>query len=366
MKYRLFALLLAAAVLVTPSQPGAAQEFPYQIFERYLEPLAQQIGMPGLSAVIVQGGKVAWSKGYGYADVENKVQATVDTPYPIGGITQAMTGVLVGVCLDRHLLSTIDNDIREFAPAFPFAGTSVRQVLAHAVDGRFQYNPSYYLALTPVVEQCLKRTYREATAVEILDRLGMPSSVPGLDLARPEGAAARDLFAPSVIARYETLLRNVATPYRIDSKGRATRSEYPSYGLDAASGLVSTAWDLAQFEIALDKRDGIPFSASTLDKMWSPTTFTINNVTYTTPTGLGWFTTTESGVKLVWTFGHIADASSALIVKIIPQGAAAVEPTKRVTLIMLANSGGLAQGYSLENANVTSSPFVKVFLRLFI
>ena len=33
------------------------------------------------------------------------------------------------------------------------------------------------------------------------------------------------------------------------------------------------------------------------------------------PTGLGWFVTTESGQRLVWTFGHIQDASSALIVK---------------------------------------------------
>ena len=39
---------------------------------------------------------------------------------------------------------------------------------------------------------------------------------------------------------------------------------------------------------------------------------------------------------------------------------------KRLTLILLANSAGLVQGYDLENANVTSSPFVKVFLRLFI
>jgi hypothetical protein len=49
-------------------------------------------------------------------------------------------------------------------------------------------------------------------------------------------------------------------------------------------------------------------------------------------------------------------------VKIVPQQF----PEKRMTLIMLANSGGLAKGYDLENASVTSSPFVKVFLRLFI
>ena len=86
------------------------------------------------------------------------------------------------------------------------------------------------------------------------------------------------------------------------------------------------------------------------------------------PTGLGWFVTTESGSALVWTFGHIPDAGSALIVKMTcpPPVAGASRHRPRLTLILLANSGGLAQGYDLENANVTSSPFVKVFLRLFI
>ena len=82
------------------------------------------------------------------------------------------------------------------------------------------------------------------------------------------------------------------------------------------------------------------------------------------PTGLGWFVTLESGQRLIWTFGHIQDASSALIVKILPPPTAPAQ--RRVTLLMLANSGGLAKGYDFESATVTSSPFVKVFLRLFI
>ena len=45
MKLKLFGLILAVAVLVAPGGPGDAQEqFPFQIFERYLEPLVQQIG----------------------------------------------------------------------------------------------------------------------------------------------------------------------------------------------------------------------------------------------------------------------------------------------------------------------------------
>ena len=119
---------------------------------------------------------------------------------------------------------------------------------------------------------------------------------------------------------------------------------------------MATAYDLASFETALDL--GIPLSRSTLNQMWNPAI--VNDALgnrITTPTGLGWFVQNASGEKLVWTFGHIPDASSALILKV---------PSKNLTLIMLSNSGGLANGFNFEQGDVTTSPFVKVFLRLFI
>jgi CubicO group peptidase (beta-lactamase class C family) len=377
MKYRFFCVLLAVAVLLAPGGRGAAQEeFPYEIFGRYLEPLVHQIGMPGVSAAIIQNGIVVRKYNVGYADLERKIPAAFDTPYPIGGITQAMTGVLHGVCIDRFTTAVfdIDRDIRLFVPTFPVQGTSVRQVLSHSTDGRFRYDPALFSQLTPVVEsrQCLDKPFRQAMAAEVLDRIpgGMRRTVPGMDLNRAEGAAGRELFDEATVRRYQAVLTDLAVPYRIDSKGRASRSVYPSYGLDAASGMVSTVEDLANFERQLDRRDGVPFSSSTLEKMWSNQSFDLptasgGTIRVVMPTGLGWFVTTESGHRLVWSFGHIQDASSALIVKIIPPSTAPASK-QPLTLIMLANSGGLANGYDLENANVTSSPFVKVFLRLFI
>ncbi len=360
MKYRLFCIALAVTAYAVTGVRGAAQQqdFPFQIFDRYVPNLMQQIGMPGLSAVILQGGRVAWKGEYGYADTDRKIPLTIDTPIPVGGITQAVTGVLVGVCIDRYGFE-IDQDIRNIVPAFPVAETRIRQVLAHATGGRFEYSPSNYASLTDVVTapRCANLSYRQAMAVEVLERLAMTRSVPGMDLGQPEGAAARDQFSTTSWNRYQSTLSELAVPYKIDAKGRPSRSEYSAYGLDAATGLVSTASDLAKFEGELDKRNGVPLSFSTLEQMWSNTTFNFPNFSLTTPTGLGWFVTNESGQKVVWTFGHIPDVSSALIVKM---------PSKQVTLIMVANSGGLAKGYDLERANVTSSPFVKIFLRLFI
>jgi hypothetical protein len=113
---------------------------------------------------------------------------------------------------------------------------------------------------------------------------------------------------------------------------------------------VSTARDLARFDAALD--DGVLLLPETLAVAWRPANFTGTPL----PTGLGWFVETYQGERLVWHFSHIPDAYSALILKM---------PSRRLTLIMLANSDGLTTGANLEQGDVTASPFVKIFLRLF-
>lgn len=380
MKYRLFFVLAAFALVLAAGRQGVAQEeFPFEIFGRYLRPLVEGIGMPGVSAAIIQtdpnnpkAKPIIKQYNVGYADVERKIATRYDTPYAIGGVTQAMTGVLAGVCIDRFRLD-IDDTIRSIVPAFPVERTSIRQVLSHSTDGKFHYDPLLFTQLTPVIEspRCFNEPFRRSMAREILDRIpgGMLRSVPGMDFNHPDSASARALFDAATVERYQRVLNDLAVPYKIDLKGRATRTEYPSFGLDASNGMVSTVEDLANFEVELDSDDGVPLSSFTLDRMWSNQAFDLQQANGTTfrvvmPTGLGWFVTTESGQRLVWTFGHIPDAGSALIVKMTKILANGREV--RLTLIMLANSSGLAKDLELENANVTSSPFVKVFLRLFI
>jgi CubicO group peptidase (beta-lactamase class C family) len=355
LRFSLVPAIAALAVLYGPV--GQAQDFPYALFERYIEPLRLQSGIPGLSAAVVRDGKIEWEKGFGFADVDQSIAAAPDTPYPIGGLTQAMTGVLIGICADRHTLE-VDEPIRSYAPSFPSDAT-IRQVLAHGSEGRFVYDPSRYAQLTPVVDKCLARPYRAAVVTEILDRLALTSSVPGLNLATP-GSAERELFDAATLSRYAGILRRVAVPYSVDAKGKATASSYGAQGIDAATGMVSTVRDLAKFDIELER--GTPLSTSTLSQMWNQTVFVLPGDsaparTITLPTGLGWFVQLVSNERLVWSYGNIPNAGSALILKV---------PAKHSTLILLANSHGLAVGANLDRADVTVSPFVKVFLRLFL
>src|SRR4051812_25341214 len=56
--------------------------------ETLLENLRQDLRIPAYSAAIVKDQKVLWAKGFGYADVENKIPATEHTPYHLASLTK--------------------------------------------------------------------------------------------------------------------------------------------------------------------------------------------------------------------------------------------------------------------------------------
>jgi CubicO group peptidase (beta-lactamase class C family) len=335
------------------NERGAGQSaLPFGLFERYLEALREQTSVPGLSALIVSNGRVEWEKGFGFQDLEASIPATPDTPYPVGSLTQTFATVVLGLCAERGQLG-IDEPIRRWAPDFPVAVT-VRHLLAHASEGApagatYRFNPGAFSQLTPVGASCHNRPYRESVVEEVLERLGMASSVPGRDLANPDNPARAD-FEAAQLDRYAAVLQRLAVPYRVDRTGRATRSETPAIGLNAAEGLVTTVRDLARFDAALD--EGILLRASTLGVAWTPANFTGTPL----PTGLAWFVQPYEGERVVWHFNLTAEGYSALYFKM---------PARRLTLILLANSDGLSIGANLEQGDMTTSPFVKIFLRIF-
>jgi CubicO group peptidase (beta-lactamase class C family) len=346
------ALALALCAVLAAPLTSAGQGLLYGLFERYLDPLRQQTGIPGLSAAIVKDGVIAWERGFGLRDIERGIAVAPDTPFPVGGLTQTVATVLLGACVEQGLLN-IDEPVTRWVPDFPTPQATVRQVLAHATSGealgQFAYDPSRYAVLTTVAQACDPEPFRAKVNDAVLERLGMAASVPGQDLVVADNYA-RELFTEPQLQRFTAVLGRMAVPYRVDRSGRATRSEYGPRGMNAADGLISNARDLARFDAALD--DAVLLSPATLAAAWTPANFTGTPL----PTGLGWFVQNYQGERLIWHFSFIPDAYSALILKM---------PARRLTLILLANSDGLSTGANLEAGDVTASPFVKIFLRLF-
>jgi len=341
---RTFRIIVVLLAFLSVEQVGA-QSLAFGLFARYLDPLRVQAGIPGLAAAISQRGRIVWESGFGFADLERNIPVRPNTPFPIGDLTEIFGSTLLMQCVERARFE-LDDPISRWA-ALPEAGATVRQVLTHTSTGVYSYNPARFAVLTYVIDSYSEDPYRVVLAREILDRAAMRDSVPGLDLGAPS-AAVRELFDDADLERYRAALNEMALPYRVDARGRATRSEFPPTAINAATGLVSTVRDLASFDAALD--DGVLLDRNLVS-------FMRGGAAPGAPTGLGWFVQAHNGERLVWQFSSMPGMYSGLILKV---------PGRDLTLILLANSDGLSEPFALQNGDVTSSLFVRLFLRLFV
>lgn len=221
----------------------------------------------------------------------------------------------------------------------------VSDLLAHvSPTGAYRLDPARFDVLSGVSLQCAGEPFTRGITSRVLDRLAMFDSIPGRELV--DAQPSRTLPAET-IARYASVARRVATPYRVDTRQAATRSEFTAAPFSPSRGLISTVRDLASFDAALE--DGLLISEDVRAEAWSAPTGR--------PTGLGWFVQSYNGQRVVWQAGLARDAYSALMVKL---------PDRRLTLILLANSDALTSAISQTEPDVTTSVFARTFLRLFV
>jgi CubicO group peptidase (beta-lactamase class C family) len=338
------------------SQQGSAQglRLNYSIFKNYLESLRQQAAIPGISAAIVQDQSIVWFAGLGKANIEANVLPGIDTPYVLGSASQVFAStLLIEKCSDTGVLTNgIFDPVAAWAD-FPDTTSTIAHLLTHTLpSGVFRYDLARYGALTQVIERCTMVPYRKLLASALFDPLHMVDSVPGQALASPTPEDLL-LFDAGTLNRYAWTVSQLAVPYRVTGSGTAIRSDFAGQPLNASGGVITTVQDLVRFDNALN-------AGSLLSPLAMNATFTpslVNDVPL--PTGLGWFVQYYNGdprKRVVWQFGMVKDAYSSLILKL---------PEYKVTLILLANSDGLSAPFALENGDITTSPFARIFFRIF-
>jgi len=85
----------------------------------------------GLAVAVARDGRVVFARGYGYANIEDKVPVTPDTVFRIGSITKQFTAAAVALLAERGQLS-LDDYVAKFIPQFPAGGSvSIRRLLNH-------------------------------------------------------------------------------------------------------------------------------------------------------------------------------------------------------------------------------------------
>ena len=301
-------------------------------------------GIPGATAAVAVDGRIVWAEGFGWADVENKVGADVQTRFRIASISKAVTAAAVGQLVEQGRLD-LDAPVQRYVPGFPEKprGTVTTRLLAGHLAGirhyrgmefanrahyddvvdaleifaadpleappgeRYSYSTYGWNLISAVVQNASGTRFLTYMREHVLDQVGMRETV---------------------AEHGDSLIANRGRQYVRGDDGRLLNAPWVDNSSKwAGGGYLSTASDLVRYGSAY--LDGSLLRPETVDLMWTPQK---NNAGEDIPYGIGWFTGTQDGERLVWHTGGAVGGSTMLL----------IVPGDRIVVSILTN---------LENAS---------------
>jgi len=152
--------------------------------ETQLESLRQDLKIPAYSAAIVKDQKVIWAKGFGYADVENKIPATEHTAYHLASLTKTFASTILMQLIQDGKVK-LDDPVSKYGIVLESDGViRVRHLFSHTSEGnpgeRYSYNGNRFAELDKVIQRASGKSFAELLIANILDPLGMNETAPNV------------------------------------------------------------------------------------------------------------------------------------------------------------------------------------------
>lgn len=306
MRLRLVALLGLAISLGSP-MPAAARSSMDSRLSRLVEQFMRDQHVPGATVAISVGGKTVWAKGFGFADLEDKAPATINSAYRTASMGKSMTATLAFI-LAREGKLDLAAPVQRYCPRYPQKNwpVVVRDLISHTSgirepnDTDELYNTRHYDNPSDAVDLFAKDPLRFR---------------PGTDFAYTtwgyvllgcvlEGASGQDLrnlfqqriFAPARMVHTRdddprAIIPGRARGYILEGGTlKITPWTDMSHKL-AAGGWITTAGDMLRFMNAW--MDGVYVSAEDRALMLKP--YTLRDGSTADNYGMGWFINDHAG-----------------------------------------------------------------------
>jgi serine beta-lactamase-like protein LACTB len=171
-------------------------------------------GIPGLSLTVAVDGKIVYSEGFGFADLEERVAVWPTTKFRIGSISKPLTATALAQLVEAGKLD-LDAPVQKYVPSFPDKGAvittrmlaghlggirhyqgdefTIRQHYANVLDGlkifendplvappgtKFNYSSYGYNLLSAVVESASGENFLVYMQKHVFDAMGLVHTTP--------------------------------------------------------------------------------------------------------------------------------------------------------------------------------------------
>lgn len=326
-----FGLLLLLAVQC------AAQSDLARRVDTFIRSEMQRQQIPGVSVAVVQQGKIALLKTYGFANLEHRIPVTPETVFQSGSIGKQFTATAVMILAAEGKLSLEDKLNRFFSDAPPsWANITVRQLLTHTA-GMGDYPADFDL----------RRDHTEAELLSMIKAIPLAyqpgtnwdySNIGyvtlGILIHQVTGQFHGDFVAGRIfrplgmntarLISEADIIPNRAAGYRLVN-GKLQNQEWvsPSTNTTADGCYYFSILDLARWDAGL--YSDTPLAQAQLAQMWTPVRLSDGR---TKAYGFGWHSDLIHGRRIVF-HGGAWQGFKSFIVRF---------PDDKITIILQANS----------------------------
>ena len=207
---------------------------------RHIRTVMKEHNIPGLTIALVDGQRVVWAEGFGYADKEKQTPVTTDTVMMIGSVSKFLTALMAMQLVDDATFSLnapIGSYVNDFAMSSRFEnqanGWTIRTMLDHhsgipgdIYNGSF-VSGSYWSGYTDWMINYFKDDYPLYPARTLASYCNSGFNLVGEAIGRHDGvdftlAGQRRLFRPlkmthsSFLPDNPMVVKNLATGYDPD------------------------------------------------------------------------------------------------------------------------------------------------------
>ncbi|MDM5250513.1 serine hydrolase domain-containing protein [Lysinibacillus sp. G4S2] len=314
--------------------------------EQFVEEQMEISQIPGISVVIVEKGKTVYQKGFGYADVKEKIPVTSQTLFELASTSKAFIGLAI-LQLEKEGLLKRTDDVRKYIPwlELEYEGepqTITINQLLHQTSGiasntivhipesnaenaleltvrtlldqplnrkpgsSFEYATINYDVLGLVIENVSKQSYDLYIKEQLLEQIGMKDSYVGLHQVQSD---------------------ELATGYKI---GFMREQEYtpPIYRGNIPAGyIVSNTNDIAKWlNLQLGAIQNDTISKQTIEQSHIPDQ-SVEPILQDTYYASGWRVEEKNDKRYIWHDGANPTFSSYFI----------MQPDEQIGVAILSN-----------------------------
>src|SRR3989441_2515478 len=114
----------------------------YSKAEEHARAVAKELlgrGIPGLAVAVAVDGRIVYSEGFGFADLEERVPVWPTTKFRIGSVSKPLTAVALVQLVEQRKLD-LDAPVQKYVPSFPDKGAPITtRMLAGHLGGIRHY-----------------------------------------------------------------------------------------------------------------------------------------------------------------------------------------------------------------------------------